>query len=258
MQTSLDSPPAANLAVVPAYNEGETIRKVVADLHAMAPDFDVLVIDDGSTDDTAAHAAAAGARVLQLPFNLGIGGAVQSGFLYALNNDYDHMVQVDGDGQHDPAEIKRLMQVMRDEPQLDMVCGSRFLEQDYKYPSPISRRTGIHIFAFVLSRLIGQRVSDPTSGFRLYNRRGIRLFAHDYPHDYPEVEAVLMLHHHRLRMREIPVRMFLRGGGESSIKSGKSAYYMIKVMLAIFIGLARARPIPSPGDEAPVAAAPGI
>jgi hypothetical protein len=101
-------------------------------------------------------------------------------------------------------------------------------------------------------------VSDPTSGFRLYNRRGIRLFARDYPHDYPEVEAVLMLHHHRLRMREVPVRMFLRGGGVSSIKSGKSAYYMIKVLLAIFVGLARRRPIPSPGDEAPVAAAHGL
>ena len=254
MQSSLDTQPAPRLAVVPAYNEGATIRKVVSDLHAMAPDFDVLVIDDGSTDDTAAHASAAGARVLRLPFNLGIGGAVQSGFLYALNNDYAYMVQVDGDGQHDPAEISRLMQAMRDQPELDMVCGSRFLEQDYKYPSPISRRTGIHIFAFVLSRLIGQRVSDPTSGFRLYNRRGIRLFAHDYPHDYPEVEAVLMLHHHRLRMREIPVRMFLRGGGESSIKSGKSAYYMIKVLLALFVGLARRRPVPEPGGPSPVSA----
>ncbi len=258
MHPSPDSQPATGLAVVPAYNEGATIRKVVGDLHAMAPGFDVLVVDDGSTDDTSVHATEAGARVLRLPFNLGIGGAVQSGFLFALRNDYGYMVQVDGDGQHDPSEIERLMAVMREEPEIDMVCGSRFLEQDYKYPSPVSRRTGIHIFAFLLSRLVGQRVSDPTSGFRLYNRRGIRLFAHDYPHDYPEVEAVLMLHHNRLKMREIPVRMFLRGGGVSSIKSGKSAYYMIKVLLAIFIGLARARPIPSPGDDAPVAASHGI
>jgi hypothetical protein len=142
---------------------------------------------------------------------------------------------------------------MQDEPQLDMVCGSRFVvETDYR--SPITRRTGIHIFAFLLSLIIGQRVTDPTSGFRLFNRRAIELFARDYPHDYPEVEAVLMLHHHRLRMREVSVRMFLRGGGVSSISTGKSAYYMIKVLLAIFVGLLRRRPVPEPGDRPAVAA----
>ena len=143
---------------------------------------------------------------------------------------------------------------MDDDPSVDMVCGSRFLTSDYRYPAPISRRTGIHVFAFILSRIIGQRVSDPTSGFRLYNERAIALFARDYPHDYPEVEAVLLVHLHRLRMREVPVRMYLRGGGVSSISSGKSVYYMIKVLLAIFVGLARARPVPEPGDAAPVAA----
>ena len=134
-------------------------------------------------------------------------------------------------------------------PALDMVCGSRFLTKEHGYPAPISRRTGIHIFAFLLSRIVGQRVSDPTSGFRLYNRRAIALFARDYPHDYPEVEAVLMVHHHRLRMREVPVRMLQRGGGVSSIRSGKSVYYMVKVLLAIFVGLARARPVPEPGED---------
>ena len=110
----------------------------------------------------------------------------------------------------------------------------------------------------MLSRILGQRVSDPTSGFRLYNRRAIALFARDYPHDYPEVEAVLMVHHHRLRLTEVPVRMRERGGGVSSIGSGKSVYYMIKVLFAIFIGLARARPVPEPGEEAPVAASQGL
>jgi hypothetical protein len=138
-----------------------------------------------------------------------------------------------------------------------MVCGSRFLSEN-GYPAPISRRTGIHIFAFLLSRIMRRRVSDPTSGFRLYNRRSIALFARDYPHDYPEVEAVLMVHFHRLEMREVPVRMLARGGGASSISSGKSAYYMIKVLLAIFVGLVRARPVVEPGDEAPVAAGQGI
>lgn len=231
------------LAVVPAYNEATCVAGVVRSLREHAPDFDVVVVDDGSNDDTADVALHEGARVLRMPFNLGIGGAVQAGFKFALERDYDYMVQVDGDGQHDPAELATLVGAMREDASLDMVCGSRFIT-DQGYPAPISRRTGIHIFAFLLSRIVGQRISDPTSGFRLYNRRAIGLFARDYPHDYPEVEAVLMVHWHRLKMREVPVRMFSRAGGVSSISSGKSAYYMVKVLLAIFVGLLRARPVP--------------
>jgi len=246
------------LAVVPAYNEAATVGRVVAAINSEAPEFDVLVVDDGSTDETAIRAAHAGAVVVSTPFNLGIGGAVQTGFTYALEHQYDYMVQVDGDGQHEPADIDRLRSVIRDQPSVDMVCGSRFLQRDLRYPAPISRRTGIHIFAFLLSALVGQRVTDPTSGFRLYNRCAIALFARDYPHDYPEVEAVLMLHHHRLRMCEVPVRMYRRNDGLSSISSGKSAYYMIKVLLALFVGLARRRPVVEPGDSAPVAAEHGL
>jgi glycosyltransferase involved in cell wall biosynthesis len=242
------------LAVVPAYNEQQTIASVIRSLRRHAPHWDVLVVDDGSTDDTAHAAERAGARTLRHPFNLGIGGAVQSGFGYALERDYDLMVQVDADGQHDPREVATLERAHASDPGLDMVCGSRFLSADFHYPAPISRRTDIHLFAFLLSRIVGQRVSDPTSGFRLYNRRAIRLFARDYPHDYPEVEAVLMLHHHRLTMREVPVQMYERGGGLSSIRSGKSVYYMIKVLLAIGVGLVRRRPVVAPGDAAPVAA----
>jgi glycosyltransferase involved in cell wall biosynthesis len=245
------------LAVVPAYNEAAAVASVVRALHQHAPKYDVLVIDDGSTDATSECARAAGAAVVRLPFNLGIGGAVQTGFTYAREHGYDFMAQVDGDGQHDPSQLAKLEHTMDADPTLDMVCGSRFLRK-MQYPAPISRRTGIHIFAFILSRVVGQRVSDPTSGFRLYNRRAMSLFARDYPHDYPEVEAVLMLYHHRLRMREVAVRMFARGGGASSINSGKSVYYMLKVLLAIFVGLLRRRPVPAPGDEAPVLAAPGI
>jgi hypothetical protein len=245
------------LAVVPAYNEAGTVGRVVANLRDNAPEFDVLVIDDGSTDATSREAAASGARVVKHPFNLGIGGAVQSGFQFALDNGYDYMVQVDGDGQHDPCEIEKLVRAMEGEPALDVVCGSRFLE-DLEYRGPVSRRAGIHVFAFILSRFVGQKITDPTSGFRLYNRRAIGLFARDYPHDYPEVEAVLVLHHHKLRLREVAVRMFQRGGGKSSIRSGKSVYYMVKVLLAIFVGLIRKRPVVEPGDQAPVAASHGI
>ena len=245
------------LAVVPAYNEASTLPRVLGLLREKAPHFDVVVVDDGSTDETAAIAERNGVRLLRLPFNLGIGGAVQAGFAFAKENGYEYMVQVDGDGQHDPEEISRLTQAMDADPRLDMVCGSRFCSE-VTYRAPVARRAGIRIFAVLLSRISGQRVTDPTSGFRLYNRRAISLFARDYPHDYPEVEAVLMVHFHQLRMREVPVRMFQRGGGVSSISTGKSVYYMIKVLLAIFIGLARARPVPKPGDDAPVAATHGI
>ena len=247
------------LAVVPAYNEEATVGGVVAALRRHTPELDVLVIDDGSTDATGRCAEEAGARVLRLPFNLGIGGAVQAGFKFADEHGYDFMVQVDGDGQHDPKEISKLFAAMEGRHRADMICGSRFRGSSTGYIAPISRRTGIHLFAFLLSRLLRQPITDPTSGFRLYNRRAIALFARDYPHDYPEVEAVLMLHHHRLTLREVPVRMFQRGGGVSSINgSGKSFYYMVKVLLALFVGLGRRRAVPEPGGAAPVAAEHGI
>jgi hypothetical protein len=243
------------LAVVPAYNEAETVGRVVRALVRETPDWDIVVIDDGSTDRTGQIARKAGADVVRLPFNLGIGGAMQAGFVYALEHGYDLMVQVDADGQHDPREIAKLLDARDHHPGVDMICGSRFISDDHRYPAPVSRRTGIHLFAFLLSRIVGQRVSDPTSGFRLYNWRAIELFARDYPHDYPEVEAILMLHHHRLSMREEHVRMYERDGGVSSISSGKSVYYMIKVLLAIGVGLLRRRPVVLPGDDAPVTAA---
>ena len=189
------------LAVVPAYNEAAIDRARWCDSlqRACAPvrrDRDRRRLDRRHRHSAR---AAAGASVIRLPFNLGIGGAVQTGFMYALEHDYDYMAQVDGDGQHEPAELDKLVDAIEADPTLDMVCGSRFLSDDSDYPAPISRRTGIHLFAFTLSKILGQRVTDPTSGFRLYNRRAIALFARDYPHDYPEVEAVLMLHAHRLR-----------------------------------------------------------
>jgi len=244
-----------HLAIVPAYNEAAAIAAAVADLRAHAPDFDVVVVDDGSTDDTAENARRAGAVVIRHPFNLGIGGAVQSGYQYAMEHDYDIAVQVDGDGQHDARHVAEMLAHLRAHPQLDLVTGSRFLvRENGGYRSSMPRRAGIRLFARILSMVVRRRVTDPTSGFRMVGRRGIELFARDYPHDYPEVEAVLLLHFHKLEGTELPVRMRARSTGVSSINAGRSVYYMIKVLLAIFVGLLRARPNVESGDRAPVAA----
>jgi len=249
-----------HLAIVPAYNESASVADVVADLRRHAPEFDVLVVDDGSTDATSELARAAGARVLTMPFNLGIGGTVQAGYKYALEHGYDYAVQVDGDGQHDASELPKLLDHLRRHPDVDMVTGSRFVEEcrDGSFRSTRSRRLGIRIFAGILSAVTGKRVTDPTSGFRMTNRRGIELFARDYPHDYPEVEAVLMVHNHRLQSAEVPVAMRARTGGVSSINASRSVYYMVKVTLAILVGLLRARPAVEPGDRAPVRAEPSL
>jgi glycosyltransferase involved in cell wall biosynthesis len=231
------------LAIVPAYNEDEIIAHTVAELLRCAPDFDVLVVDDGSSDATAARAASAGARVLRLPFNLGIGGAMQSGYMYALEHDYEVAVQVDGDGQHDARYVHELLRMLQEDRSLNMVTGSRFLDRDNAGDrSSAARRAGIGIFARVVSAITGQRVTDPTSGFRMTDRLGIELFARDYPQDYPEIEAILLMHAHRLRSRELPVRMRPRTSGVSSISAVQPIYYMVKVLLAILVTLFRARP----------------
>ena len=243
------------LAIVPAYNEAGAIAGTIGDIRTHAADFDIVVVDDGSTDRTAHVARAAGVDVIRLPFNLGIGGAMQAGYQYALERGYDVAVQVDGDGQHDARHIKDLLGYLRSQPDMNMVTGSRFLSRDGDgYRSSAYRRLGIRLFAGVLSLITRRAVTDPTSGFRMTDRRGIELFARDYPHDYPEVEAVLMVHAHRLVADEIPVAMRPRRTGRSSINSTQSAYYMLKVLLAVFVGMMRAKPAIDPGDDAPVAA----
>lgn len=231
------------LAIVPAYNEAASVGEVVKALHTHAPDFDVLVIDDGSADDTARAAESAGARVLIHPINLGIGGAVQSGYQFALANGYEMAVQIDGDGQHPPSELAKLVARMESTPAVDMVTGSRFMGEG-DYDQSFMRRFGGICFSLLLSAITRQKVTDPTSGFRLANRHGIELFAHDYPHDYPEVEAILMMHRHELTTAEVPVQMEERGGGRTSITPLHSGYYMLKVFLAVFVGLFRARSLP--------------
>jgi glycosyltransferase involved in cell wall biosynthesis len=243
------------LAIVPAYNEEGSVGVVVDELARYAPEVDVVVVDDGSTDRTAAVASAAGARVIRLPFNLGIGGAMQAGYRLAAEEGYDLAVQVDGDGQHDPRGIADLRATLDANPAIDMVAGSRFLSRngDGFRPSR-SRRTGIRIFSWLLSRIVGEQVTDPTSGFRMVRRSGINLFARDYPHDYPEVEVLVMMHAHRLAVREIPVVMRPRLDGISSITTGQSIYYMLKVTLAVTIALLRRRPIVEAGDAQPISA----
>ncbi len=232
------------LAIVPALNEEEMVGRVVRDIKRQAPDFDVVVVDDGSVDATALRAHEAGAFVIRHPFNLGIGGAMQSGYKFAARGGYDVAVQIDGDGQHKPEYIDPMLYELRTGSEAEMVIGSRFRD-DPGYRVPIGRRAGNLVFALVLTTILRQRITDPTSGLRMTDRKGIELFARDYPHDYPEVEAILMCHHHKLTIHEVPAKMNARGFGTSSIDYPRSAYYMVKVLLAILVGLMRRTAIPA-------------
>jgi glycosyltransferase involved in cell wall biosynthesis len=223
------------LAIVPAFNEAESIAEVVAEIHDHDEDIEVLVVDDGSTDATAAVAESAGARVLRLPVNIGIGGAVQAGYLYAFERGFDFAVQIDGDGQHDARDVGRLLEPITS-GRADVAVGSRFAGTR-SYRAPLARRVGIELFAALVSLRVGQRMTDTTSGFRAVNRRGIRLFAADYAHDYPEVEALVTAARGDLRVCEVPVEMRHRAAGRSSITTIRSFYYVVKVLLALFVGL---------------------
>jgi glycosyltransferase involved in cell wall biosynthesis len=231
------------IAIVPALNEEGNIGRVVDELRAFDPTFVVVVVSDGSVDRTAEVAAAHGAHVVRLPFNLGIGGAVQTGFRYAWENGYELAVRCDGDGQHDPSELpKVLAPVLAGEA--DIVVGTRFGGDESYRSSPV-RRIGIRMLAAIVSTIARQRVTDTTSGFQALNRRALALFAADYPHDYPEVEGMVMTIKHRLRLQEVPVRMREREHGRSSITALRSIYYMAKVLLALFVGLFRRSVVPS-------------
>lgn len=232
--------PVKVLIIIPAFNEAVNIGRVLDDIKAHAPDHDVIVVDDGSTDSTADAALKCNADVLRLPYNLGIGGAMQAGYKYAERHGHEIAVQFDGDGQHRADQLEALISpVMKGEA--DLAIGSRFLGEK-TYRAQFARLLGIKILSRVISLFVGRRITDPTSGFRAANRKVMAFFGGNYPEDYPEPETVVLLHRAGFRMTEVPVRMRERLSGLSSITALKAFYYMIKVLLAIMIDMLKRVP----------------
>ena len=226
-----------SIVIIPAYNEEKSIVKTVQDICEHAPEFDYVIINDCSTDRTLSVCRKHHLHVLNLPVNLGIGGAVQTGFLYAYKNGYDYAIQFDGDGQHDA----KYLQEMRDymiEQNADMLIGSRFLEK-VGFQSTGMRRFGIRYFSALIKLLTGQKITDPTSGMRMINRDILAMYSESYPKDYPEPESVVAIINSGKKVMEYPVIMRKRMEGTSSISPLKSIYYMIKVSLAIFLEMLR-------------------
>jgi len=224
-------------AIIPAYNEEANIHRVIRDIRSQDIDIKVVVVNDCSTDSTESIVRREGETVLNLTNNLGIGGAVQTGMRFARDEGYDIALQVDGDGQHPASEIKALIEPIRN-GNVDVVIGSRFLGKG-DFQSSFARRIGIRIISLVNSILVGQRISDNTSGFRAFNRRAIEFLSEHYPQDYPEPVAVVELFRNGFRIAEVPVRMLEREGGESSISSISSIYYMVKVLTASLVAFTR-------------------
>ncbi len=221
----------ATLVIIPAFNESAAIGEVVADIGRHC-DHEILVVDDGSEDETADRAREAGAIVVRHPCNLGIGAAVQTGYLFALRHGYDTVVRQDGDGQHDPSYIAEIV-AMLERGDADIIVGSRFLARE-GFQSTLVRRLGIVILS-VISALIGTRTTDPTSGYWGVNRRALEALAPSHPDDYPETEALVIAAAAGCRTQEIPVIMRERTTGRSSISALYSGFYMIKVILALLI-----------------------
>lgn len=221
------------IIIIPAYNEEENIERTVNAIQKSAQGFDYVIINDCSTDNTRKICEEKEFNIVNLPINLGIGGAVQTGYKYAYENGYDVAVQVDGDGQHDPEFLNTMADYLI-EHQVDMVIGSRFIEKK-GFQSSITRRMGIQFFSKLIKVLTGKTITDPTSGLRMIGRNVMEIFSRDYPRDYPEPESIVAVLRKNMKIEEIPVVMLERQGGVSSISPKKSIYYMIKVTLAILI-----------------------
>ena len=211
---------------------------MIENIRRDVPEADILVVDDGSRDRTGRKAKESGAMVMTLPYNMGIGSAVQSGFLFAKEKGYHFAVQVDGDGQHPTSEISRLLSAL--DNGVDLAIGSRFVELT-EYRPTFTRSLGIKIFSFLVSLIVGTKIYDTTSGFRAASRKAIVLLTETYPHDYPEVEALITLYRNGMKFVEIPVEMNSRQAGRSSIGTKNAVYYMLKVTLAVFIAIIKRR-----------------
>ncbi|MGD9577914.1 MAG: glycosyltransferase family 2 protein [Syntrophorhabdus sp.] len=240
-----ENKPEKTVVIIPAHNEGDYIAGVVNQIRASYPYLDVVVIDDGSSDDTRTKAIVAGARVISNPFSLGYGGALQTGYKYAVKNGYQYLVQMDGDGQHDPAYIDDLIEPVRN-GEADIVIGSRFLvplsqgDNQQVYRAPMARKIGMKVFGAIATFLIGQKVTDPTSGYQAMENRVFSLLSGDkFPIDYPDADVIIMLHRAHFRIKEIPVRM-LPSPDDKSMHSGlKPIYYVFKMFLSILVTLLR-------------------
>ena len=231
------------LIIVPAFNEAENIKSGVADIREDKKNCDVLVINDCSTDNTSGLSRKLeNCKIVDLPVNLGIGGAVQTGFKYASENGYKLVVQFDGDGQHNAAEIEKIIVPVQN-GEADVVIGSRFLKKEPNFRSTFARRKGIFIFKIVNLILTGQKITDNTSGFRAYNKRAIEFLSQNYPEDYPEPESVVLLGRNGFRIKEVPVNMKERQNGSSSIYGLRIPYYMFKVLLSVIMTSLRKRKI---------------
>ncbi|MCF6171098.1 MAG: glycosyltransferase family 2 protein [Bacteroidales bacterium] len=230
---------ATTLVIIPAHNEAATIANLVISLKSHNSSWDILIVNDGSTDNTGTLAESTGlARVVNLPYNLGIGGAVQTGFKYAFRQKYDYALQFDGDGQHKVKEIQKLLDIVCNE-EADVAIGSRFCQENDGFKSLPLRRLGIKIFEYFSFLLIRQRITDHTSGFRAYNKKAIEFLKDNYPIDYPEPEVVILLGKNRFTIKETFTQMLERQGGVSSISTIRGPYYMAKVMLSMFMASIR-------------------
>lgn len=228
------------LVIIPAYNEEKNIAKVIADIQKSVHSVSILVVNDGSSDNTTQVAKKAGAIVVTHPFNMGYGVACQTGFKYALEKDYDYAVQIDGDGQHEPLCIPDLLREVQNDS-ADVVIGSRFLG-NCVYKTQFARRVGMILFRFIASTIIRQKVTDPTSGFQAFSKNVIKFYASDaYPIDFPDADVIIMLNRAGFRIKEVPVIMYQKVESKKSMHSGilKPLYYIFKMFLSIFVTLLR-------------------
>ena len=223
------------MVLIPAYNEGGSVASVVGAVRRAVPQAPVVVVDDGSDDDTAQAAVEAGAELLQLPHHLGLGGAVQMGYRFAFEQGFERVVRLDGDGQHEAEDIPALLGAM-DEGGYDVVTGSRFLEKNH-YPIQPLRRLGGLLFSWILYPVLIQRITDPTSGFVAMNRQALEVCSRSFPLEYPEIETLVVLRRNALRFKEVPARMHARLAGRSSIGSRAAIYYMLRVLLGVFVNV---------------------